>query len=77
MLVFQSASAVDAWCDRHAMPRGDVQSVATVWAFARTWYGRHLDPTWTTWTTDEARELFARFSLSGPIWALPESDERF
>lgn len=77
MLVFESDAAVDAWCARHAMARGDVQSLATVWAFAQAWYGRHLDPAWTKWTTEEARALFARFGLAGPIWALPPSAERF
>lgn len=77
MLVFASDAAVDAWCARHAMPRGDVQSLATVWAFAQVWYGRHLEPGWTKWTTDEARELFARFGLTGPIWDLPATAERF
>jgi hypothetical protein len=77
MLVFTSHAAVDAWCARHAMPRGDVQSVATVWAFARAWYGRHLDPAWTKWTTEEAQALFSRFGLTGPIWTLPASAERF
>ena len=77
MLVFASAAVVDTWCARHAMPRGDVQPVANVWAFAQAWYGRHLDPAWTKWTTDEARALFARFGLTGPIWDLPATDERF
>jgi len=77
MLVFASDAAVDAWCARHAMPRGDVQSVATVWALAQKWYGRHLDPAWKKWTTDEAREIFTRLGLTGPIWALPETDGRF
>src|SRR5215216_3423841 len=77
MLVFASAAAVDAWCIRHAIPRGDVQSLATVWAFAQVWYGRHLDPQWTKWTTVEAQAVFDRFGLTGPIWALPTSTERF
>lgn len=77
MLVFSSDAAVDAWCARHAMPRGDLQSLATVWAFAQAWYGRHLDPAWTKWTADEARALFARFGLTGPTWDLPAADERF
>jgi len=77
MLVFASEAAVDAWCVRHIMPRGDVQSLATVWAFAQTWYGRHLDPAWTKWTSDEARGIFARFGLTGTIWELPATDERF
>ena len=77
MLVFASDAAVDMWCARHAMPRGDVQSLASVWPFAQAWYGRHLDPAWTKWTTDEARALFARVGLTGPTWALPTTDERF
>ena len=77
MLVFASDAAVDAWCARHAMPRGDVQSLSTVWAFAQAWYGRHLDPGWTKWTTEEARALFARFGLTGPTWELPATEERF
>lgn len=77
MLVFASDAAVDAWCARHAMPRGDVQSLSTVWAFAQAWYGRHLDSEWTKWTTEEARALFARFGLTGPTWELPATEERF
>lgn len=77
MLVFDGDAAVDAWCARHAMPRGDVQPLANVWAFAQAWYGRHLDPDWKKWTTEEARALFEQFGLTGPIWALPASAERF
>lgn len=77
MLVFDTPAAVDHWCARHAIPRGDVQPLSTVWAFAQAWYGRHLDPGWTKWTTDEARALFERFGLTGPIWALPGTAERF
>lgn len=77
MLVFASSADVDRWCHQHAIPRGDVQPLSNVWAFARAWYGRHLDPAWTKWTTAEARALFERFGLSGPIWELPASAERF
>jgi hypothetical protein len=77
MLVFDTPAAVDEWCARHAIPRGDVQPLSTVWSFARAWYGRHLDPQWTKWSTAEARALFARFGLTSPIWALPVSEERF
>jgi hypothetical protein len=77
MLVFDAPTAVDRWCVQHAIPRGDVQPVSTVWAFAQAWYGRHLDPEWTKWTTDEARALFQRFGLTSPTWALPVSAARF
>lgn len=77
MLLFESSAAVDRWCARHAIPRGDVQPLSNVWAFAQAWYGRHLDPDWTKWTTEEARALFGRFGLTGPTWALPVTPERF
>ncbi|RJF74556.1 hypothetical protein D3875_03180 [Deinococcus cavernae] len=77
MLLFDSEAAVDAWAARHALPRGDIQPIATVYDFARVWYGRHLDQDWRKWTTDEARQIFSRFGFHGPIWDLPASDERF
>ncbi len=77
MLVFDSPTAVDDWCVRHAIQRGDVQPLSNVWAFAQAWYGRHLDPNWTKWSTDEARALFERFGLTSPTWALPATAERF
>jgi hypothetical protein len=77
MLVFDAESDVDAWCLTHGIARGDVQPIAKVWAFAQAWYGRHLEPAWQKWTTDEARALFEQFGLTGRIWALPISRERF
>ena len=77
MLVFESEAAIDAWCLRHAVPRGDAQPVQRVYEFAAAWYGRHLDPDWRKWTVAEARALFARFGLGGPIWQLPEARGRF
>lgn len=77
MLVFDSDGAVDQWCLRHGIPRGDVQPLTTVWALAQAWYGRHLEPEWQKWTTAEARGIFTRFGLGGPIWELPASTGRF
>jgi hypothetical protein len=77
MLVFARDSDVDGWSRRHAIPRGDVQPIQRVYDFACAWYGRHLSQDWRKWTTEEARELFQRFGLTGPIWNLPPSDTRF
>lgn len=77
MLVFDSEEAIDRWCARHDMPRGDVQPLAKIWEFARVWYGRHRDPAWKKWSASEAREIFARFALTGPTWEIPDTDERF
>jgi hypothetical protein len=77
MLVFDSESAIDGWCVRHALPRGDAQPIQRAYNFAGVWYGGHLDPDWKKWTTDEARRIFARFGFAGPVWALPDSEQRF
>lgn len=77
MLLFDSVAAVDSWCSRHRIPRGDVQSLENAWAFARAWYGRHLDANWEKWTASEAVEIFRRFGLTGPTWELPGTDKRF
>lgn len=77
MLLFDGEAQVDAWSRRHGIARGDLQPIAKVWEFARAWYGRHLDPGWTKWTSDEARALFARFGFTDATWHLPESTSRF
>jgi hypothetical protein len=77
MLLFASNSAIDDWCERHRIQKGDVQPVSRVWDFARAWYERHLDPDWAKWTTAEATALFTRFGLTGPIWTIQESSDRF
>jgi hypothetical protein len=77
MLVFESEAAIDQWSERHAIPRGSAQRIQRVYDFAEVWYGRHLDPDWRKWTTEEARVIFTRFGFEGPIWQLPETVERF
>ncbi len=77
MLVFDSETAIDAWCARHGIAKGDVQPIEKVFRFAQVWYGRHLDADCRKWTADEARAIFARFGLTGPIWDIPTSAARF
>jgi hypothetical protein len=77
MLVFEDRQAVDAWCERHRIERGDVQPIANVAAFAAVWYGRHLDRDWKKWTNREANEIFERFGLNHEVWKIPGGEERF
>lgn len=77
MLVFDSESAIDSWCTRHAIPRGDAQPIQQAYDFAAVWYGRHLDLDWRKWTLEEARSIFASFHFRGPVWALPDADGHF
>lgn len=77
MLVFDDEAAVEDWCRRHDIAKGDVRGLDQVWRFAGDWYARHLDTDWRKWTIDEARTMFARHGLDGPIWELPAAAGRF
>ena len=76
-LVFPAAAAVDAWCERHGQPRGDVQPLATVAELARRWYGGHRARDWHKWTVEEAAAIFRGLGLQGPVWELPAAEGRF
>jgi len=77
MLVFEDEAAVDDWCLRHRIPKGDTQPLSRFWPFAQEWYGKHLDPDWRKWTSAEASALFQRHGLGGDTWAIPVSHSRF
>lgn len=77
MLLFENEADVDRWSIQHRIARGDVQPIQTVWEFAKEWYGQHLNPDWTKWTVDEARDIFQRHGLTHPVWEMPRSEARF
>lgn len=65
---FHAEADVDAWCARHALPKGAVLTMPALWRFASEWYGRHLDQPWRKRSADEVRALFARHDLTGGFW---------
>lgn len=77
MLLFDSEDAIDNWCSRHAMDKGDVQPIEKIWEFSKVWYGNHLCREWVKWTAEEAKAIFKRFDLVGPIWEIAPSKSRF
>jgi hypothetical protein len=77
MLLFDSEGAIERWCTRHGMPRGDVPPLEKIRQFAKVWYGRHRDPEWKKWSAAEAREIFSTFGLGGPTWEIPDVADRF
>ena len=77
MLLFETEADVDSWCARHHKPKGDVRPLEQIWNFAREWYGRHSDPNWCKWTSEEAAAMFRRHGLSGPIWEISGTKDRF
>lgn len=77
MLLFEHESQVDIWSKKHNIQKGDVQPLEKIWAFAKEWYGNHLDPNWKKWTIAEAKAMFNTFDLTHKIWKLDDSSERF
>lgn len=77
MLMFESESDVDDWCERHGLPRGDIQPIQRIWEFSKVWYGNHLDPHWVKWSVDEAKDIFRRFGLTHAVWDVPSGRASF
>ena len=77
MLVFENEGQIDEWVAKHNIPKGDMQPIEKIWQFSKKWYGNHLHPNWTKWTISEAQDMFEEFDLTGHIWHLNSSDDRF
>jgi len=77
MLVFENEEQINHWTKRHNIPKGDIQPVEQIWAFSKKWYGNHLNPDWTKWTVEDAKQIFTEFELDGEIWSLGDSKGRF
>ncbi|CAF2388634.1 unnamed protein product [Rotaria sp. Silwood2] len=77
MLIFTSDLAVDDWCQRHRLPKGDIQPIEKIWKFAQAWYGNHLREDWKKWTAEEALSIFNQFNLTNNIWQIPVANVRF
>lgn len=67
---FHAEDEVDAWCARHALPKGAVLPITGLWSFAKEWYGGYLATPWRKRTAEEARALFARHGLTSPFWTI-------
>jgi hypothetical protein len=67
---FRREDDIDAWCARHAFPRGGTMSIPQLWDFAADWYGAYVDPGWQRRTAQDAKNVFERHGLTGAFWAM-------
>ena len=77
MQVFSSENAIDDWCKRHNLAKGDVQPIETVWQFAQVWYGNHPREDWKKWTLEEAKSIFQQFNFTHDVWNIATTNSRF
>lgn len=68
MLIFESEAEVDAWCQRHNKPKGEVIPITTVWKLAKIWYGNYLDDNFTRKTKEIAESMFESVGLTSSFW---------
>ena len=73
VLPFRGDQDVDAWSERHAIPKGAVVPIGQVAELARIWYGKHADPDWEKWSVAQTREIFERVGLTDRFWHLEGS----
>lgn len=67
---FRSEREIDAWCERHHLPKGGMMRIDQLWRFAQDWYGGYIDTPWRKRSPDEIRSLFDRNGLTGPFWTI-------
>lgn len=68
MLLFRSEEDVAAWCAATGEPRGDILSLARVWALAQAWYGDRMSPDFRGRTVAQATAIFAQAGLTSDFW---------
>jgi hypothetical protein len=66
--VRRSEGAIDSWCERSGVPRGEALTLPKTWKLARAWYGDRLSPDFEGRTTEQAEEIFGRLGLGGVFW---------
>jgi len=65
---FASEADVGPWCERHAIPRGEVMTLDALWRLASDWYGGCLDEPWRKRSVGEVQTLFEGHGFTGPFW---------
>lgn len=69
---FDSTTAIDHWCVRHRVKRGQALPIGNAWNMALKWYGDYLDPDWQPRTNAETNLLLQGCGLEGSFWRLPD-----
>lgn len=70
MLLFRSEEEVDAWCAATGEPRGEVLSLAQIWALSQAWYGDRMHPDFRGRTVEQATNIFESVGLRSYFWRM-------
>jgi hypothetical protein len=70
MMLFDDPEAIDAWSDRHRLPRGIAVPLEQTWRLAKGWFGGGLRPEPHARHRAELQAVFAGVGLDDPFFAL-------
>ena len=59
---------MDKWRAATGAPRGEVLTLARVWALSQAWYGDRMEPDFRGRTVAQATDIFARLGLTSAFW---------
>lgn len=59
---------MDRWCAATGEQRGEVLTLAQVWALSQAWYSDRMDPDYRGRTVAQAMDIFARLGLTSAFW---------
>jgi len=69
-LFFRSEDAVEAWCERRSIARGEILTLEQCWVLAQRWYEDRMSPNWKRRSAAEADAIFRAAGLTGSFWSL-------
>ena len=71
MLLFWSEAEIQAWVDDTGEPRGEILTLAQVWALSQAWYHSRVDPNFRGRSLEEVRTIFGELGLTSQFWQPP------
>lgn len=73
MLFFRSEDAVDRWCARNGMARGESLTITQLWELSKRWYHNRISPDYHGRTLSEIVTIFEEIGLTSPFWQPPKA----
>lgn len=71
MSIFRSEEHVQRWLSSTGHPRGDVETLETVWQLAKAWYVDPRARDWRPRSRDESQAVLSSVGLTTDFWTLP------
>ena len=68
ILFFRSEEAIEGWCQRSGVPRGEALTLRKTWELSKAWYDNRLSPSFKGRTAEEAATILGHLGLGDGFW---------